>query len=79
MCPTPQTQWEAEPGLGHGLLATGHSGNNKGKWNLSDEKVLTGRIVSPEAGKAGSVRSLTSKHRRAIKGRGALGQDLGAE
>lgn len=40
---------------GHGLLATGHSGNNEGKCNLSDEKVLTGRVLGPEEGRAWRV------------------------
>lgn len=40
MCPTAHSRCEAEPGLEHGFLAPGRSGDNEGKWTVSDAKAL---------------------------------------
>lgn len=73
----PHTWCEAEPGLGHSLLAPGCLGDSEGKWSLSDEKVLTGRGAGPEGGRPWRTWALPSKHLRAIVGPESTGS--GAE
>lgn len=60
-------------------MAPGPSGDNEGKWNLSDEKVLMGRSAGPEEVRAWRTCSLPSKHRRAIWGQVELALELEAD
>lgn len=71
MCPRPHTWCETEPGLGRGLLAPGHSGDSQGKWNSSDEKVLTGRSAGPKEVRPQRTWSLPTQHCRATVGPGS--------